>query len=110
MTPVIAGLALVLLSALTETFAQISLKQSVLPAANGMLWVTVAVALFVLEALIYTEALERLEVSIAFAVGSIGFVTVALVAKWMFREHITPLRWIGIALILCGGGLVALAT
>jgi drug/metabolite transporter (DMT)-like permease len=34
-------------------------------------------------------------------------VLLALVARFILHEHVSPLRWLGIALITCGVGFVA---
>jgi undecaprenyl phosphate-alpha-L-ara4N flippase subunit ArnE len=107
MTPVTLGIALVMLSTIAEGFAQVCLKKSVLPKASRAIWIAVAVVLFAVEAVIYTGALRILEVSTAFALGSLGVVTVALLAKWFLHERIPPMRWAGILLILVGCGLLS---
>jgi drug/metabolite transporter (DMT)-like permease len=42
----------------------------------------------------------------AFAIGSLSFVTVAVLAAWLLREHVTATRWAGIVLILAGVALI----
>ena len=108
MTPVVLGFALVLLSTVTEGFAQVSLKKSVLPKHTRAFWIGIAVVLFVVEALLYSGALRLLDVSVAFAITSFGVVTVALLARWVLGERISPMRWAGILLILTGCGLVTM--
>ena len=38
---------------------------------------------------------------------ALGYVLLALVARFVLHEHISPLRWIGILLITSGVGFVA---
>jgi drug/metabolite transporter (DMT)-like permease len=38
---------------------------------------------------------------------ALGYVLLALVARFVLHEHISPLRWIGILLITAGVGFVA---
>ena len=76
-------------------------------AGNKRLWITAGVALFVLQALIYTGALQFIEVSTAFPIGSIGFVIVAVFSQRFLNEPVTGSRWIGIGLIVLGVGLLA---
>jgi len=52
--------------------------------------------------------LRLLDVSVAFAITSFGVVTVALLARWVLGERISPMRWAGILLILTGCGLVTM--
>ena len=71
------------------------------------LWV-VSLALFIVQALIYTGALRFVEVSTAFPIGSIGFVVVALLSQKFLAEPVTGTRWTGVVLITLGVGLLAL--
>ena len=70
-------------------------------------WVAGGVALFVVQALIYTGALRFVEVSTAFPIGSIGFVVVALLSQRFLGEPVTGPRWTGVVLITLGVGLLA---
>ena len=51
--------------------------------------------------------LSSLDVSKAFPFLSLGQVTVLLVARFYFHEHLSRARWIGALMILSGVGLIA---
>ena len=66
------------------------------------------VPLFVVwfSVLLYSGALRFLAVSTAFPLTSLSFVMVTLLSRWMLGEHVTPLRWAGVGLILIGTSLI----
>ena len=66
------------------------------------LWVQIAITSFLTEAVFWTWTLHLLPLAVAFPLGSICFVTVALCSAWFLQERIYPARWLGILLILCG--------
>jgi drug/metabolite transporter (DMT)-like permease len=107
MTPAITGVLLVILCSVIEGVAQVFFKKSALAARRKALWVGAGIALFILQALIYTGALQFVEVSTAFPIGSIGFVIVAILSRRMLNEPVTRSRWIGIALIISGVSMLA---
>ncbi len=65
-------------------------------------WVQIGIASFLLEAVFWTWTLYLVPVDIAFPIGSVCFVGVALGAAWLLGESISLQRWIGIGLILLG--------
>ena len=107
MTPAMLGVALVVLCAIIEGIAQVFFKKSAQVERRKRLWIAAGVALFVLQALIYTGALQFIEVSTAFPIGSVGFVIVALFSQRFLNEPVTQTRWIGVGLIVLGVGLLA---
>jgi multidrug transporter EmrE-like cation transporter len=56
---------------------------------------------------VWIMALSRTDVSVAYPMVSIGFALNALLAWWLLGEAVTPLRWLGIAVIIAGVYLVA---
>jgi uncharacterized membrane protein len=101
------GIFLVVLCAFIEGFAQIFLKKSSLQTFNQHFWITAGVGLFVVEALIYTGALQLIDVSTAFPLSGLSFVAVTILSQLMLAENVTSARWFGVSLILIGAGLVA---
>jgi drug/metabolite transporter (DMT)-like permease len=63
-------------------------------------------ACFLVEAVVFTLALTKLPLSIAFPAGSMAFVFVALLSLLLLKEKVGKRRWFGIAMILCGVALV----
>ncbi len=104
----LVGMLLVLACTGVEGLAQICLKQSSRRPARRVRWIGTGVALFVVEALLYTAALQRLDVSVAYSLGAMSFVAVALGAAWLLGESLPITRRLGIACIV--GGCVVLAT
>jgi len=55
----------------------------------------------------YTTALSWADLTYVVPATSIGFVFIALIAKFLLHEQVTLLRWAGIVLITVGVSLVA---
>jgi drug/metabolite transporter (DMT)-like permease len=105
-TPTVIGILLVVLAAAIEGFGQIFLKKSTLEHVRRPLWLAAGIAVFVIQAVVYTGALRFLAVSTAFALGTLSFVSVALLSKWLLREPVTVNRWVGVGLIVIGSSLI----
>lgn len=101
------GIFLVILCAFVEGFAQIFLKKSALETFHRHFWIAAGVGLFVVEALIYTGALQLIDVSTAFPLSGLSFVAVTVLSQLMLAENVNSTRWFGVCLILVGAGLVA---
>jgi drug/metabolite transporter (DMT)-like permease len=106
MNAAIIGVPLVLACTVIEGFAQVSLKKSSLDAGRKRLWAAFGIILFLSEALVYTAALRFLDVSTAYPIGSLSFVAVTILSRWLLAERVSPTRWAGVCLILLGAGLV----
>ncbi|MBF0421771.1 MAG: EamA family transporter [Magnetococcales bacterium] len=107
MNRVQVGIGLVIAASVIEGLAQVCLKKSVLLVERKWLWLIAGVSLFVLEALLYTVALQWLPVATAYTLGALTFVATALFSWWLLREPVDQRRWLGLALIVLGCGLVA---
>jgi drug/metabolite transporter (DMT)-like permease len=106
MTTTVAGVLLVSLCALIEGFGQLAFKMSASAPARRAAWIAGGVALFLVRAVAYSEALRYLNVSIAYAVDALSFVAVTVLSLWLLRERVTPIRWLGVALIMLGIGMI----
>ena len=84
-----------------ELFSKIALQRQ-----RQIYWVSIGIAVFVVQMAVYTAALRFLAVGAAFAIASLSFAFVALLSKWFLREEVTPIKWLGIALITLGTGLI----
>jgi len=107
MSAISVAVLVVVLCAVFEGAAQLSFKKSALVAGGVPRWIAVGVALFTVQALLYTGALHYVEVSIALPIGSVSYVVVAVLSQAYLKEPVTRTRWIGIALIMVGVGLLA---
>ena len=80
-----------------------------IPFANGRAgWYFFGFLVYAIEIGLYTLALRFLDVSVAFPLGSLCFVGVALLSRVVLAEAVGRTRWLGIALILVGTVFVAL--
>jgi drug/metabolite transporter (DMT)-like permease len=52
-------------------------------------------------------ALSWADLTYVLPATSLGYVILALVARFVLHEHVSPLRWMGIALITGGVGFIA---
>ncbi len=50
--------------------------------------------------------LSRADVSFVWPLTSLSLVVTTLTARWFLHEQITPLRWMGVVLIVLGAGVV----
>jgi multidrug transporter EmrE-like cation transporter len=102
MTGTALGVLLVCIVAAIEGFSQLALKIAASGTPFRFLWIAGGVALFIFTAIVYSAALRYLDVSVAYAIESLGFISVTVLSKWLLHEHVTPVRWLGVLLILVG--------
>lgn len=62
---------------------------------------------YVVSLVVWILALSRTDVSVAYPMVSIGFALNALLAWWLLGEAVTPVRMLGIGIIVIGVFLVA---
>ena len=113
MNPLFIGIVLTLAAAGAESGAQLFLKLGArartAPAGRGgaaVRWVALGLAAYGVEIALYTAALHFLDVSVAFPLGSVCFVGVALGSRIFLGERLGRARWVGIGCILAGAALV----
>jgi len=70
-------------------------------------WVAVGILLLLAFFACYMSALSWADLTYVLPATSLGYVLLALVARFALHEQVSPLRWIGIALISGGVGFVA---
>lgn len=70
-------------------------------------WVAIGIALLISFFACYANALSWADLTYVLPATSIGYVILALIAKYGLHEHISTARWFGIALISMGVGVVA---
>jgi len=100
------GIVLICVCAAMEGLAQISLKLSAEPTRRRALWLGISIAMFLLAAVVYSGALRVLNVSVAYALDALGFVSVAVLSQVLLRERVSPTRWLGVVLIFIGTSLI----
>lgn len=70
-------------------------------------WVAIGILLLMGFFASYMNALSWADLTYVLPATSLGYVLLALVAKFALHEQVSPLRWLGIALISGGVGFVA---
>jgi drug/metabolite transporter (DMT)-like permease len=70
-------------------------------------WVAFGILLLLAFFAAYMNALSWADLTYVLPATSLGYVLLALVAKFALHEQVSPLRWVGIALITGGVGFVA---
>jgi drug/metabolite transporter (DMT)-like permease len=70
-------------------------------------WVAAGILLLIAYFASYMSALSWADLTYVLPATSLGYVLVALAARFGFHEAISPTRWLGIALITAGIGFVA---
>ena len=70
-------------------------------------WVAAGILLLLAFFAAYTSALSWADLTYVLPATSLGYVVLALVARFALHEQVSPLRWAGIALITGGVGFVA---
>lgn len=77
-------------------------------AALASNWVLIlGLCLFSANVVLYTFALKGLPISIAYPImATVGFAIIVVVAGWRLHERLSPVQWVGVALIMVGVWLV----
>jgi drug/metabolite transporter (DMT)-like permease len=70
-------------------------------------WVAIGILLLLAFFATYMTALSWADLTYVLPATSLGYVLLALVARFVLHEHVSPLRWLGIVLITGGVGFVA---
>lgn len=70
-------------------------------------WVAIGILLLLGFFASYTTALSWADLTYVLPATSLGYVLLALVARFVLHEHVSLLRWMGIILISSGVGFVA---
>ncbi|MGZ3410858.1 MAG: EamA family transporter [Xanthobacteraceae bacterium] len=102
------GVLLAGICAVNEGFAQTTFKLSVTAGKLRFFWISAGIGFFIIDAVLYSMALQFLNVNVAFSIGALGMVSIAAMSKWVLKEKITPIRWAGIFLIM--GGTVVIVS
>ena len=73
--------------------------------SNGWIWM--GLATIILETFFWFAILSKIDLSIAFSVGSSSYIFVLLFSAFLLHEQVSLNRWIGTALIILGIFLIA---
>lgn len=70
-------------------------------------WVIGGIILYVVATVIWIYLLNKLSLSLLYPLQSLAYVAAIFISLFLFHEHIPPLRWVGVGVILIGVTLVA---
>ncbi len=70
-------------------------------------WVMSGIVLLIGFFASYLTALSWADLTYVLPASAFGYILTAFLARVMLHEHVSPLRWLGIALIVAGVGFVA---
>jgi uncharacterized membrane protein len=66
-------------------------------------------ALYGTSTIIYFYVLSRTNLSWAYGLGGIGYIVAVIYAATLLKEDVSPLRWIGVIVIVIGVVLISLS-
>lgn len=114
---------LILLAVLLNTIAQLALKAGMERIGyfsfswNNLLAISLQVisnpfilgglVCYVLSVVVWLLVLSRVEVSVAYPMVSLAYITTAIAASFFFNEHLSIIRMMGIGVIMAGVYMVA---
>ena len=73
--------------------------------SNGWIWIGLIIIL--IETLTWFIVLSKIDLSLAFPIGSFSYLFVILASAFMLHEQVSLNRWIGTLIIIIGISLVA---
>lgn len=102
------SLLLVLLTSLLTCAGQLCQKQAARQRKRASLigWLTASLVFLGCGMLVWLVVLQRLPVSLAYPMMSINFILVALAARFIWREPMTNIQWLGTLLIMVGVAVI----
>lgn len=89
-----------------ETYAPLALLAYFWQAVRN-LNIILGTALNFVFFLLFLAALSWKDVSVVLPLSAVEYLFAALLAAWMLQEHVSPMRWTGIVLVVIGVVLVA---
>lgn len=110
---------MVWLSVLLSAIAQVSLKHGLnqvklrmqnrgtaalvlIPAVAQEIWVWLWGACFIVATGLWLLGVQRLDLSFAFPLLSVGYILVNLLSMLLFRERVDGMRWLAVIIICVG--------
>lgn len=77
-------------------------------AKEPRLWI--GLALFGISAVFWLVVLSRVDLSLAYPFVGLSYIVVVALARFMFHEHVPPLRWVGVTIIAIGIALIGISS
>ena len=108
----LVSFSLILVGVLLNAAAQLLLKAGTNALPLGLRLaiephILAGLACYVVSVVVWIVALSRVPVSIAYPILSIGYVVNAIAARYLLGEAVTPMRLVGIGIIVLGVFIVA---
>ena len=108
----LASFSLILVGVLLNAAAQLLLKAGTNAMPLGLRLaiephILAGLACYVVSVVVWIVALSRVPVSVAYPMLSIGYVVNAIAAWYLLGEAVTPMRLVGIGIIVLGVFIVA---
>jgi len=117
-------IGLILVSVTLAAVAQVTLKAGVnhVTDANGgqlamnadslkqiaqQVLVWAGLAIFAVSAVLWLFALSRADLSFAYPFAALGYVIIVIASILFLDEHVQPITWVGVVLIISGIVLIA---
>lgn len=88
-------------SFVAENIIPVGLKMALSP------FIFMGLCCYILSVVVWMMVLSRAEVSVAYPTSSIGYVVTAMAAFFIFGENLTPMRILGILVIMLGVYLIS---
>ncbi len=100
------------MAALLATVSEILLKKGAMSGTSlvgvmGSFWVWIAIPCYISSFYFWFHALRALPLNIAYNLASLEQAFIPLAAWWVLGEKISPMRWVGILLLLIGVCVIA---
>lgn len=69
-------------------------------------WIVAGIAVYAIATVVWIYLLSKMPISLLYPLQSLAYVTTVFVAIYVFHEHVSVSRWIGVAIILVGTGFI----
>jgi multidrug transporter EmrE-like cation transporter len=86
---------------------QLALNGESLKQIASQVWVWAGLIIFAFSAVLWLFALSRANLSFAYPFAALGYVIIVIASILFLDEHVQPLTWVGVALIVAGILVVA---
>ena len=73
----------------------------------SQIWVWAGLAIFAVSAVLWLFALSRADLSFAYPFAALGYVIIVIASILFLGEHVQPVTWVGVVLIIAGIVLIA---
>jgi multidrug transporter EmrE-like cation transporter len=70
-------------------------------------WVWAGLIIFAFSAVLWLFALSRANLSFAYPFAALGYVIIVIASILFLNEHVQPVTWVGVVLIVAGILVVA---